>query len=155
MFKRAKPWVAAVAFMLAHNAGWAQSHGMNVKDMKFAAMPTLPACATAAVPQGDPAKGPSFIHGKIEKGCVIPWHWHTANENVILVSGEARLETRDGKPMVLTAGGFAMLPSKHAHRFTCLKACSIYVYSDAIFDIHYVNADGQEIAADEALRKKP
>jgi mannose-6-phosphate isomerase-like protein (cupin superfamily) len=155
MIKQAKPWAVAVAAMLVHGAGWAQGHGANVKDMKFAAMPALPACATAAVPQGDPAKGPSFILGKLGTNCVVPWHWHTANENIILVSGEARLETKDGKPMTLTAGGFAMMPSKHIHRFTCLKSCSLYVYSDAIFDIHYVNADGQEIAADEALKKKP
>lgn len=155
MLKQAKPWVLGVAALLVHTASWAEGHGTNVKDMKFEAKPNLPACATAAVAQGDPAKGPSFIVGKIGKNCVIPWHWHTANENIILVSGEARVETKDGKPVTLTAGGFATMPSKHIHRFSCVKACSLYVYSDAIFDIHYVNADGQEIAVDEALKKRP
>ncbi len=155
MFKQAKPWAVAVAAMLVHGASWAQAHAVNVKDMKFMTMPTLPACATAAVPQGDPAKGPSFIHAKIEKNCVIPWHWHMANEHIMMVAGEAKLDTRDGKPVTLAAGGFAMMPSKHVHRFTCVKACSMYVYSDALFDIHYVNAEGQELAADEALKKKP
>jgi hypothetical protein len=155
MFMQAKPWVLAIAAMLAHSAVWAEGHGINVNDMKFATMPILPSCASAAVPQGDPTKGPSFVYGKIGSNCVIPWHWHTANENIMMVSGEAKLETRDGKPITITTGGFAMMPSKHVHRFTCVKSCSMYVYSDAIFDIHYVNAQGQEIAADEALKKKP
>ncbi len=140
MLRQAKPWTIAAAALLAHAASWAQGHGANVKDMKFAAMPNLPACATAAVAQGDPGKGPSFILGKMKKNCAIPWHWHTPNESIILVSGEARVETKDGKPVTLTAGGFAMMPSKLIHRFTCIKACSLYVYSDAMFDIHYLTS---------------
>ena len=155
MFTQAKGWSVAAAILLAHGSCWAQGHGMNTKDMKFAAMPTLPACAAAAVAQGDPAKGPSFILGKIEKNCVIPWHWHNANEHVMMVSGQARIELKDGAPMTLDGGGFAMLPSKHTHRFTCLKTCMLYVYSDAIFDIHYINAEGQEIALADALKAKP
>lgn len=152
MFTQAKHWSVAAAVLLVHGAGWAQAHGMNTKDMKFATMPTLPSCASAAVAQGDPAKGPSFILGKIEKNCVIPWHWHNANEHVMMVSGEARLEVKDAPPMTLASGGFAMLPAKHVHRFTCLKACTLYVYSDTMFDIHYVDANGQELAVDAALK---
>ncbi len=153
MFKQAKPWAVAVVVILVHSVGWTQSHGTNVKNMKFSAMPTLPACATAAVPQGDPAKGPAFILGKVQKNCVIPWHWHTANENIMMVSGEARLDIKDGIPLTLTAGGFAMMPSKHIHRFTCISACTFYIHSDAIFDIHYVDPQGQEIATDVALKR--
>jgi quercetin dioxygenase-like cupin family protein len=155
MFKQANPWIFAVAAIVLPGASWAQGHGMNVKDMKFTTMPVLPGCATAAVPQGDPAKGPAFILAKIGTNCVVPWHWHTANESVMLVSGEGRLDIKDGKSVTLAPAGFAMLPSEHIHRFTCLQACTLYIHSDAIFDIHYVNADGQEIAADEALKKKP
>src|SRR5262249_7501128 len=32
------------------------------------------------------------------------------------------------------------------------QACSIYIYSDVAFDLHYVNAQGNEISADEALK---
>jgi hypothetical protein len=46
-----------------------------------------------------------------------------------------------------------MMPSKHVHRFTCTQACTLYVYSDAAFDIHYVDDQGKEIPSEEALKK--
>jgi quercetin dioxygenase-like cupin family protein len=154
MFKQTKPVLAAMAALLLPQLALAQGHGANVKDMKFATMPTLPSCATAAVAQGDPSKGPSFILAKVGKNCVIPWHWHNANETVMMVSGEARLDLKEGSPMTIGEGGNAMLPSKHVHRFTCLKACTMYVHSDTAFDIHYVNAQGQEQTMEEALKAK-
>jgi len=47
-----------------------------------------------------------------------------------------------------------MMPSKHVHQFTCTSACSFFVNSDVAFDIHYVDASGQEIPPDKALDKK-
>jgi hypothetical protein len=59
----------------------------------------------------------------------------------------------DGKPVVLRPGGFALMPSRHVHRFTCTKSCTLYVYSDAPFDIHYVDGQGKEISPDVALKR--
>ena len=49
---------------------------------------------------------------------------------------------------------YAMMPSKHVHRFTCMSACTGFVTSDAAFDIHYVDAGGKEIPPEAALGKK-
>ena len=132
----------------------AQEHpmGQNVAEMKLGPVPGLPTCATGSVQNGDPMKGSSIIYGKLAAGCTIPWHWHTPNEHLMIVTGTARMDTKDGKPLTLRAGGFAMLPSHHAHQFACAKGCTIYVYSDAPFDIHYVNAGGNEISPDDALK---
>jgi quercetin dioxygenase-like cupin family protein len=116
-------------------------------------VPPFPTCATAEVQSGDPSKAPSVIYSKAATGCVFPWHWHTPSEHLMIVSGEARVEMKDAAPVTLRAGGFALMPSKHVHQFTCIKTCTLYVYSDAAFDMHYVNAEGTEITPDEALKK--
>jgi quercetin dioxygenase-like cupin family protein len=129
-----------------------KSAGQNVAEMKFVTVPGLPACAPGSVQSGDPTKGPSIILAKVATGCSIPWHWHTPNEHLMLVSGVARLEMKDGKPLTLRAGGFAMMPFRHVHQFRCERACLLYVYSDVAFDIHYVNGQGNEISPAEALK---
>jgi hypothetical protein len=58
---------------------------------------------------------------------------------------------KDGKPVVLRPGGYAFAPSHHVHQFTCVSPCLAYVFSDAVFDIHYVDAGGNEIPPDQAL----
>jgi quercetin dioxygenase-like cupin family protein len=125
--------------------------GRNLADMKYGPVPGLPTCASGSVQTGDPSKGASIILSKIAAGCVIPWHWHTPNEHLILANGIARLEMKDGAPFILKAGGFALMPTKHVHQFTCQQACLLYIYSDAAFDLHYVNAQGTEIAPADAL----
>ena len=129
-----------------------KSAGQNVTEMKFVTVPGLPTCAPGSVQSGDPTKGPSIILAKVSAGCSIPWHWHTPNENLMMVRGVARLEMKDGKPFTLTAGGFAMMPSRHSHQFRCEQACLLYIYSDAPFDIHYVDKQGNEISPADALK---
>jgi quercetin dioxygenase-like cupin family protein len=134
-----------------------QPAGRNMAAMKFGPVPGMPTCAPGAVQSGDPTKGSSIVMGKMAAGCSIPWHWHTPNEHLMMVSGVARIEMKDGQPITLRAGGFALLPSRHVHQFHCTTACSLFVYSDAAYDIHYVDAQGKEISPEEALKteKKP
>ena len=126
--------------------------GQNVAEMKFEPVPGLPTCAPGSVLSGDPTKGPFIILGKLATGCTIPWHWHTPNEHLMLVRGVARLEMKDGKPFTLREGGFAKMPSRHVHQFRCEQDCLLYVYSDAAFDIHYMDGQGNEITPAEALK---
>ena len=134
-------------------AAWAaaQPMGQNVAEMKFGHVPGVPTCAEAAVQSGDPMKGMFIILVKIPAKCTIPWHWHTANENLMIVSGIAHVDVKDGKSMRLEPGGFAMMPSHHVHQFHC-TACKFYLYSDAAFDIHYVDSKGTEMSPDDALK---
>lgn len=123
-------------------------------DNKLVALPGFPTCVTQAVQSGDPSKGASVILFKGTKNCTIPWHWHTPTEQVMLVSGTARVEMKDGAGKVIDAGGFALMPSRHVHQFTCVKVCVGFVAGDSAFDIHYVDASGAEIAPDVALAPK-
>jgi quercetin dioxygenase-like cupin family protein len=126
----------------------------KLSEIKLAPMAGLPACVTMAVESGDPSKSPSVIVFKGTAGCLIPWHWHTPAEHVMIVSGSAKVEMKGGNSATLGPGGYAMLPSKHVHQFTCASACSAFVTSDAAFDIHYVDANEKEIPPETALAKK-
>jgi len=113
----------------------------------------MPSCVLDSVVNGDPGKGPSIIFAKTGTGCTVPWHWHTPNERLMIVTGVARLEMESGGPAItLRAGGYAMMPTKHVHCFQCTSSCEFHVYSDGVFDMHYVDGKGKEISPDEALK---
>lgn len=140
-----------VYLFIAH----AQEMGVqrNLSELKLAPMAGLPSCMSLAVENGDPSKGPSVLVFKAPAGCVIPWHWHTPVEQVMMVSGSAKVEMKGGRTATIGPGGFAMMPSRHVHRFTCNSACTAFIHSDAAFDIHYVDATGKEIPPEAALPK--
>lgn len=121
---------------------------------KFMNFPAIPKCTLGAVVSGDPTKGAGVLQLKATPGCVIPWHWHTSNENLMFVSGSAKVEMKDGAPVTVRAGDYLHLPSKHPHQFTCVSACKLFLEIDAAFDIHYVDANGNEISPDDALKAK-
>ena len=148
----AVPAALAPAAALAEGPGHAV--GRNVSEMKFVTFPGLPECGRNTVLSGDPAQGPSIILAKISSGCTVPWHWHSPTEELMMVSGTARLETRDAKPLVLTAAGYAKLPPRHLHQFRCVSECLMYVHADGPFDIHYVDSQGNEIAPEAALKRR-
>src|SRR3954469_17732293 len=135
----------------------AQADDMGVlrklSENKLSPLAGLPSCITMAVESGDPSKGSSVIVFKGTFGCSISWHWHTPTEHVMIVSGSAKVEMRGGNSATLGPGGYAMMPGKHAHQFTCASTCSAFVHSDGAFDIHYLDANGKEISPDAALMK--
>jgi quercetin dioxygenase-like cupin family protein len=144
---------AMVAFLfIAH--GEEMGVLRKLSENKLAPMAGLPSCVAMAVESGNPAKGPSVIVFKGSAGCVIPWHWHTPAEHVMIVSGSAKVEMKGGSNATLGPGGYAMMPGKHQHQFTCTSACTAFVSSDAAFDIHYMDVKGNEISPDAALAKK-
>jgi quercetin dioxygenase-like cupin family protein len=130
----------------------AHAAGKNITDMQFNAIPPLPTCVNASVQNGDPAKGPFIILAKVKTGCTVPWHWHTANEHLMIVSGAGRAEMKNGEAITLKSAGFVQLPSKQVHKFKCERECTFYLYSDGAFDIHYVDAKDAELTPEDALK---
>ncbi len=119
---------------------------------KFVNFPGLPTCLTGSVQSGDPSSGPSVILAKAASSCVIPWHWHSVSEQVMIVSGAAKVGMKDGKPMTVHSGDYLSLPEKNVHEFTCVAACTFFIVPSGAFDIHYVDKGGKEISPDEALK---
>jgi quercetin dioxygenase-like cupin family protein len=125
------------------------------KNLKFIQIPDMPACATGAILRGDPRSGPAWVLLKLASGCRVPWHWHTANEDLVIVSGRGTLEMKDHPPLQFTPGAYASLPNHHVHQAKCAQTCMFFSIADAAFDIHYVDAKGEKISLKEALKQPP
>ncbi|HEY6271532.1 MAG TPA: cupin domain-containing protein [Terriglobales bacterium] len=148
--------VAAMAFsaMAQDKAGVITAAGS-----KLGPLPGLPTCLTLSAQRGDPSKGSSVILIKMTSGCTVPWHWHTAGEALMFVSGKGKLEMKDATPAssAVAPGDYVYLPGKHTHQFSCASSCTFFNVIEGAFDIHYVDKDGKEITPDQALgaTKKP
>jgi quercetin dioxygenase-like cupin family protein len=106
-------------------------------------------CPAEGVETGDAAKGPSIIVEKWPPGCTIPWHWHTPNEHVMMVTGTLNFEMKGEKSTQVKAGDFVLIPSHHISQATCTgpQSCIDFLYTDAPFDVHFVDETGKEISA--------
>ena len=126
---------------------------LNPQTLKFTPIPNMPGCASAAILRGNPRSGPAWVLLKLASGCRVPWHWHTANETLIVISGRGTVSMKDGPPLQFVPGAYTSLPSHHQHQASCSRTCLLFNGADAAFDIHYVDASGEEISLDEALRR--
>ena len=81
----------------------ASEHRIVTPEQKFAPFP-IPECAKGAVLHGDPNQGACTILVKSTGACTIPSHWHTANEQVMIATGSARLEMKGEAAQRLTTG---------------------------------------------------
>ena len=72
----------------------------------------------------------------------------------MVVSGSLETQMKDDNAIVAHHGDFVYLPAHHVHRATCKSSapCLVFLISDAAFDIHWVDAAGQEIPLETALK---
>lgn len=117
----------------------------------FRTSTVLPDCYTYAVLRGDPKTGPSVTLSKLAAGCKVPWHTHSANAQVLFVSGTFQLHMQGQPVQVLTQGSYAYVPASHQHQESCLDGCTYYVIREGAADVHYVDSAGEEIAPKIAL----
>ncbi len=140
---RAKIFLAAAALSCIAGAGTLAEDAMTGKVAPFKSVQFAPdqdvACLAAALETGNPTAGPSTWILKAPAGCVVPWHSHTAEEQLIIVTGSVSGEMRGQPPTRLDPGGFAMMPSHMAHKFTCQgpDACVMFVTFDRTYDIKW------------------
>jgi quercetin dioxygenase-like cupin family protein len=124
----------------------------SMASSKFMNLPMLPSCMTLSAQHGDPMKGPAILLIKFTSGCVVPWHWHTADENLMMVSGKGKAEMKSGGSHPMAMGDYIFLEGRQTHQFTCTSSCMLFDVIGGAFDIHYVSADGTEIPPDQALK---
>jgi quercetin dioxygenase-like cupin family protein len=144
---RAGPFVAAL--LLAVMAGWAQTPKMGVvrpnARLNFDKGDTVK-CLAEFLENGDPDTGPSTFLLKATPNCVVPPHYHTAEEQLMVVRGDVLTGMHDMKETLVTAGGFAMMPSMETHWFTCKskEACLMFVTFDRTYDVVWVKQEKEE-----------
>jgi hypothetical protein len=97
------------------------------------------ACLASALETGNPSAGPATFILRAPPGCVVPWHWHTAQEQLMVVSGNVMAEMTGQAPTLLGAGGFAVMAGNMAHQFTCQgrDSCVMFVTFDGAYDIKW------------------
>jgi quercetin dioxygenase-like cupin family protein len=141
-----KSIVAALGgFMLAPvvHADQIMSAAHPLESIRFEADSDVK-CLLSAVETGDPNTGPSTIVLKAPAGCVVPWHFHTAQEQAVVIQGVVKMEMPDSPATLLGPGGFAVMRGKVPHQFACAPkvACLIMVSFDATYDIVWGRGSG-------------
>jgi quercetin dioxygenase-like cupin family protein len=97
-------------------------------------------CLASALENGDPGKGASALILKAPPNCVVPWHYHTAEEQLVVTQGTVLTEMQGMSARALGPGGFAMMPGKAKHQFSCQSKspCILFVMFDRTYDIFWV-----------------
>ena len=67
---------------------------------------------------------------------VIPQHWHTSAERMVLISGELHVTYDGHKTAVLKPGTYAYGPAKLPHKAECKKAgpCILFIAFESPVD---------------------
>lgn len=89
----------------------------------------MPQGCAIAVLHGNPAEPNADIFFRVPANAVIPLHWHTSAERMVLVSGEMQVSYAGQDPVLLTPGTYAYGPPKAAHGATCRDAgpCVLFI----------------------------
>ena len=145
--------VLVAAATVAGAADEAKTIVMNPQALKFETVPNLPACFTAAILRGNPRSGPAWALLQLSSGCRVPWHWHTPNDELLVISGRGTLVMKDAPSLQFAPGAYTSLPSHHLHQMSCARACLLFNSADGAFDIHYVDANGKEMSLEDALKQ--
>src|SRR5258706_16309609 len=103
---------AAVGAQTAHGAV------TPLKDAPFAQDGDVK-CLKSALENGDPDSGPSTYLLKASAGCRVAPHFHTAEEQLIVIQGSVSTGMQGMRSVTLTAGGIAVMPGKAVHWFSC------------------------------------
>ena len=111
----------------------------------------VPECTTFDVLRGDMAASSSTMMVRMDSGCVVPYQWHSPNEELIMLRGEIEAQFLGESVLNLVNGAYLLIPTGKPHRFRCSsqEACVMFIAADAAFDIHFVDQEGKPISAEE------
>lgn len=96
----------------------------------------MPAGCGIAVLNGDPARPNADVFFKVPGGSVIPEHWHTSAERMVLVSGELHVTYKGQPTAVLKSGMYAFGPAKLSHNARCASKdpCVLFIAFEQAVD---------------------
>lgn len=99
-------------------------------------------CLQGALENGNPDTGPSTILLKAPAGCRVAPHYHTAEEQLIVIQGIVSTGMKGMHDVALSAGGVAVMAGKAVHWFSCQgkNPCLMVVTFNQKYDIVWVEA---------------
>jgi quercetin dioxygenase-like cupin family protein len=135
-------YLRCIGILAAFMAVQAAAGGITpLKDAPFAQDEDVK-CLESALETGNPETGPSTFILKAPAGCRVPAHYHSAQEQLIVIRGSVMTGMKGMHSATLTAGGFAVMPGKAIHWFSCegKDPCLMVVTFDQKYDIVWVDA---------------
>ncbi len=98
--------------------------------------PFMPSGCGLAVLHGDPAKPNADIFLKFPANAVVPEHWHTSAERMVLVAGELSVTYKGQAKVVLKPGMYAYGPAKLPHTASCGASapCVLFIAFESAVD---------------------
>jgi quercetin dioxygenase-like cupin family protein len=134
--------VIALAAGAATTASPAHHAVTPLKDAPFAQDEDVK-CLQSALENGDPDTGPSMFLLRAPAGCRVAAHYHTAEEELIVIQGSVSTGMTGMHDVTLTPGGVAVMPGKAIHWFSCVGTdpCLMAVTFNAKYDIVWVKGN--------------
>jgi quercetin dioxygenase-like cupin family protein len=128
-------------------AGADEVFRLPLSNVKWEPIPGMPKGFFTGVLHENPSTKAQDMFFKTPVNGVVPRHWHTANEVLMIVKGTFHLSGTDGKGTDLMPGGYAYIPAKTVHVAVCKgkSACLVYVSSDGAFDMNVVDEKGNPV----------
>jgi quercetin dioxygenase-like cupin family protein len=121
--------------------GAAATHPITpLKNARFAQDDDVK-CLMSALENGNPDTGPSTFLLKAPAGCRVAPHYHSSEEQLIVIHGNVLTEMKGMSSVTLTAGGVAVMPAKAIHWFSCSGKypCLMVVTFNQKYDIVWVD----------------
>jgi quercetin dioxygenase-like cupin family protein len=96
----------------------------------------MPAGCGLAVLHGDPAKANADVFLKVPGSALLPDHWHTSAERMVLVAGELHVTYKGQATIVLKPGTYAYGPARLPHSASCVGnvPCILFIAFESAVD---------------------
>ena len=107
--------------------------------------PFLPKGCAIAILHGDLAKDNLDVFLKLPAKSILPLHWHTSAERMVLVQGELHVTYDGQEKAVLTPGTYAYGPAKRPHEGSCASSqpCVLFIAFESPLDAVPVETTGK------------
>lgn len=134
------------ALALALVAAWAVAQAAQEQALARSAQdaqlqwgpcpPFMPSGCGLAVLHGDPAKPNADVFLTLPANAVLPEHWHTSAERMVLVAGELSVTYKGQAKVVLKPGMYAYGPAKLPHSASCggSASCVLFIAFESAVD---------------------
>ncbi|MBT9567860.1 MAG: cupin domain-containing protein [Thiobacillus sp.] len=98
--------------------------------------PFMPKGCEITILHGDPSKNNLDVFFRVPAKAVIPLHWHTSAERMVLVAGELHVSYEGQKTAVLKPGNYAYGPPKRLHEAVCASTapCVLFIAFESPLD---------------------
>jgi quercetin dioxygenase-like cupin family protein len=96
----------------------------------------MPSGCGLTVLHGDPAKPNADVFLRLPANAMIPEHWHTSAERMVLVAGELSVSYKGQAEVVLKPGMYAYGPAKLPHSASCVgsSTCVLFIAFESPVD---------------------